>query len=43
MNKPTLAEQIKKEEDALRKTQERITALKEKEVKRLMKIAEKAG
>jgi hypothetical protein len=43
MTKVSLTDQIKKEQDALKKTQERINRLKEKEAWRLLRIAEKVG
>ena len=43
MPKSTLAEQIQKEQTTLQKTRARIDQLKEKEAKRILRIAEKAG
>ncbi len=43
MPKTTLAEQIQKEQATLQKTRARIEQLKEKEAKRMLRIAEKAG
>ena len=43
MPKTTLAEQIQKEQTTLQKTRARIDQLKEKEAKRILRIAEKTG
>lgn len=43
MTKPTLADQIRKEEEVLQKANERIAALKDKEAQRILKAADKAG